>query len=207
MKIAVVNQKGDKIKDMELPKSFDVEVSPQAVAQYVTYLRAALRDPVANTKDRSEVSGGGRKPWKQKGTGRARHGSSRSPLWIGGGVTFGPSSLQNFKLRINKSLKRKVILASIGQVFRDKKAIIVDDFTLEVPKTKTAIEILGNIKADGKICVVLNSDEVNAQKAFRNIAGVNLSMPQKLDMINLMTADSIVLSEASVVKIAETFGK
>lgn len=207
MKIAVLNQKGEKVKDLEFPKAFDVEVSPEAVALYINYLRASLRDPVANSKDRSEVRGGGRKPWKQKGTGRARHGSTRSPLWVGGGVTFGPSNEQNFKQRINKVMKKKVILASIAQVFRDKKAIVLDNLSLSEPKTKLAVEILENIKADGKICLVFNRDDKNAQTSFRNIAGVNLSMPEKLNVINLMTSDNLVMSEASVNQLAEIFSK
>ncbi|MDO8444205.1 MAG: 50S ribosomal protein L4 [bacterium] len=205
MKVAVLNQKGEKVKDLEFPKAFDVEVSPQAVSLYINYLRASLRDPVANSKDRSQVRGGGRKPWKQKGTGRARHGSSRSPLWVGGGVTFGPSNEQNFKQRINKVMKKKVILASIAQVFKDKKAIVLDNLSLSEPKTKLAVEILENIKADGKICLVFNRDDKNAQTSFRNIAGVNLSMPEKLNMINLMTSDNLVMSEASVNQLAEIF--
>jgi len=207
MKVAVLNQKGEKVKDLEFPKAFDVEVSPRAVTLYINYLRAALRDPIANSKDRSEVSGGGRKPWKQKGTGRARHGSTRSPLWVGGGVTFGPSNEQNFKLRINKTFKRKVIMASIAQLFRDKKAILVDSLSIEEPKTKTAVEILENIKSEGKICLIFNREDNNAEISFRNIAGVNLSMPEKLNMIKLMSSDSLVISESSLSQLTEIFAK
>jgi len=205
MKVAVLNQKGDKVKDLDYPKSFEVTVSDAAVTQYVNYLRAALRDPVANSKDRSEVSGGGRKPWKQKGTGRARHGSTRSPLWVGGGVTFGPSNSQNFKLRINKSLKRSVIISTLNKLFQDKKAIIIDDLNMSEPKTKNAIEILENIKADGKISLVFNADETNLEKSFRNIAGINLSMPGKLNIITLMSSDSLVLSETSLNQIVKIY--
>lgn len=206
MKVAVLNQKGVKVKDLEVPAAFDVTVSDESVTLYVNYLRAALRDPVANSKDRSEVRGGGRKPWKQKGTGRARHGSTRSPLWVGGGVTFGPSNDQNFKLRINKSLKRKVILSTIGQLFRDKKAIIIDSLNLLETKTKNAVEILDNVKAEGKISLIFNADEANCEKSFRNIAGVNLAMPEKLNMIALMSSDKLVMSESSLKKISEVFG-
>jgi len=207
MKVAVLNQKGEKVKDLEYPKAFDVKVSDAAVTQYVNYLRAVLRDPIANPKDRSEVSGGGKKPWKQKGTGRARHGSTRSPLWVGGGVTFGPSSEKNFKLRINKSLKRSVILSLINKSFIDKKAIIIDDLKLAEAKTKTAIEILDNVKAEGKISLVFNSEEENCQKSFRNIEGINLSMPEKLNVIALMTSDCLVMSEASFDKLVKVFAK
>ena len=207
MKIAVVNQKGEKIKDMEMPKAFDVEVSPLAVTQYINYLRAALRDPIANSKDRSEVSGGGKKPWKQKGTGRARHGSSRSPLWVGGGVTFGPSNEQNFKLRINKSLKKKVILNSVAEAFRSNRAILVEDLSIAEPKTQSAVEILDNIKAEGKVCVIFHNDDKNAEMSFRNIAGVNLAMAEKLNVISLLSSSNVVISLKSLDKIAEIFSK
>ena len=207
MKIAVLNQKGEKIKDLELPKGFDVEVSPAALTLYVNYIRAALREPIANSKDRSEVSGGGRKPWKQKGTGRARHGSSRSPLWVGGGVTFGPSNEQNFKQRINKNLKKKVILSSIMDAFRDKKAIVVENLAISDAKTKNAVEILSNIKAEGKIAVIFSEKDENTSQSFRNIAGVNLMMPDKLNVINILSSNSVVISEDSITKIAELFVK
>jgi large subunit ribosomal protein L4 len=207
MKIAVLNQKGDKIKDLELPKGFDVEVSPAALTLYVNYLRASLREPIANSKDRSEVSGGGKKPWKQKGTGRARHGSSRSPLWVGGGVTFGPTNEQNFKQRINKNLKKKVILASIADAFRDKRAIVVENLSIADAKTKNAVEILSNVKAEGKISVIFNDKDENTSQSFRNIAGVNLMMPDKLNVINIISSNSIVVSEDSINKIAELFVK
>lgn len=207
MKVAVLNQKGEKIKDMEMPKSFDVEVSPMAVTQYINYLRASIRDAVANTKDRSEVSGGGKKPWKQKGTGRARHGSSRSPLWVGGGVTFGPSSDQNFKQRINKNLKKKVILNSVASTFKNKKAIVVDTLSLSEIKTKNAVEILNNIKAEGKINLVFDKSDENVAKSFRNIAGVKLAMPEKMNVIDLLSANNVVYSLKSVEKINEIFAK
>lgn len=207
MKVAVLNQKGEKVRDLDLPAAFDVEISAPALSQYISYLRNALRDPIANTKDRSEVSGGGKKPWKQKGTGRARHGSTRSPLWVGGGVTFGPSSDQNFHVRINKNLKKKAILNSVGEAFRGKKAIVVENLEISEPKTAKAVEILENVKATGKICVIFDREENNTSKSFRNISGINLGMPDKLNVINLLSSNSVVISEKSIMKIAEIYSK
>jgi len=207
MKVVVVNKKGEKVKDLELPKSFDAEVSKEAVTLYVNYLRNALREPIANAKDRSEVSGGGKKPWKQKGTGRARHGSTRSPLWVGGGVTFGPSSERNFRQRINKNLKKKVILGIIAEAIKEKRAIVIDNLEMEKPKTKDAVEILNNVGAEGKIALIFDSKDVNAEKSFGNIAGVRLSMPNKLDIINIMSSNKVIASFQSMNKIMGLFAK
>ena len=131
MKVAVLNQKGEKVEDLTLSKSFDVEVSAHSRTLYINYLRAALRSPIANTKDRSEVSGGGKKPWKQKGTGNARVGSSRSPLWVHGGVTFGPNNDQNFKIRINHKEKKKVFLGLIGDMVKNDKLVVLTDLNFQ----------------------------------------------------------------------------
>ena len=198
MKVAVLNQKGEKVEDLTLSKSFQGEVSSQAVTLYVNYLRAALRAPIANTKDRSEVSGGGKKPWKQKGTGNARVGSSRSPLWVHGGVTFGPSNENNFKLRINSREKKRVILGIFADLIRDKKAIFLTDLVMAEPKTKAASEILENINAHGKIAVIANANDTNANISFRNISGVKSMKPTHLDMIYIMSSDQIVVSKEAL---------
>lgn len=207
MKIAVLNHKGEKVRDIELSKSFEVKVSPSALALYVNYINAALREPIANTKNRGEVSGGGKKPWKQKGTGRARHGSSRSPLWVGGGVTFGPTSDQNFKLRINKTLKRKVILWSIGQALIENRGLILENLAFDAPKTKDAIEVLNNVKAEGKIAMILSESDKNAEISFRNIQGVNLMEPGKLNVKNILSSSKVIISEDSIKKIEELLVK
>lgn len=201
MKISVLNQKGEKVSDLQLSKAFDVEISDESLTLYVNYLRNALRGPVANSKDRSEVSGGGRKPYKQKGTGRARPGSTRSPLWVGGGVTFGPSSEQNFRTRINKNLKKKVILGVIADAARQNKLIILDSLAMAEPKTKAAVNVLSNIKAEGKISLVLSDTDSNCDKSFGNIEGVNLMMPGRLNVINILSSNNIVLSEKSLEQI------
>jgi large subunit ribosomal protein L4 len=207
MKIELYNQKGEKVKDLALSQSFNVKVSDKAVTLYINYLRNSLRDAIANTKDRSDVSGGGKKPWKQKGTGRARHGSSRSPLWVGGGVTFGPTNERNFKIKINKSLKKQAILTIISDVIKNNKAIALDSFEMKEIKTHEAAAVLSNVKAEGKISVILNEEDTNAYMSLRNIAGVKPMLAGKLDIITMMTSSKVIFCEKSIGKLEELYSK
>ncbi len=207
MKILLHNQAGEKVKDLTLSSVFEKPASKESITLYVQYLRNSLRSPIANTKDRSEVSGGGKKPWKQKGTGSARVGSTRSPLWIGGGVTFGPTNDQNFHTRINKSLKKSVIASSIGELFKAQKAFVIDKFSFETPSTKAAIETLANLKVEGKISLVVEEKDINTEKSFRNIPGVNVMFPNKLNMITLLSSEFLIMTEPVLNIFEETYNK
>ena len=207
MKIALQNQKGEKVKDLTVSSIFDKEVSPANLTLYVQYLRNSLRFPVANTKDRSEVSGGGKKPWKQKGTGSARVGSTRSPLWVGGGVTFGPTNDQNFHTRINKSLKKNVITSVFGSFAKENKFIILDTIEIKKPSTRAALEILGNLKIEGKISLIIEDKDIDIEKSFRNIPGINVMVINKLNMITILSSDFIMTTESLFKKIEETYEK
>lgn len=207
MKISTYNQNGEKKEDLTMSNIFDVSVSPKAVTLYVNYLRAALRFPIANTKNRGEVSGGGKKPWKQKGTGNARVGSSRSPLWVGGGVTFGPTNDKNFHKRINSKEKRRVILGIIADLVKADKVAIIEDFESKTPKTKEAANLLRSIKAEGKISVIFCKEDGNAYLSFRNIAGVKTMSPSKLDMIFLMSSDKVIISKKAYGQLEEIFSE
>ncbi|MEK9156069.1 MAG: 50S ribosomal protein L4 [Patescibacteria group bacterium] len=203
MKLPVLNQKGEKVKDLALPKIFDIEFSPKLITLYVNYLRAALRSPIASTLDRSEVRGGGRKPWRQKGTGNARVGSIRSPLWIHGGTTFGPTPERNFHLRLNKKIRRKAILSFFAEAARNKSLVIVDDFVLAAPKTKEGAKTLSILGAAGKTSVILTLENENIWLSLRNIAGVKLMAPGRLDYLHLISSDKIIITR----KAMEEMGK
>ena len=205
MKIAVLNQAGEKLKDLQLSKIFDVQSSPESLALYINYLRNSLRGALANSKDRSEVSGGGKKPYKQKGTGRSRQGSSRSPLCVGGGVTFGPTNDRNFRTKINKTQKRNIVMGIFGDAFRANKAIVIENLILKTPKTKEAVSILNSAKAEGKISVILNETDTNADMSFRNLSGVSMMVPNRLNVIDLLSADKVVFSLDSLNKLEEIF--
>lgn len=137
MKIKVYNKKNEAVGEIEVSDAiFGRAWNPTLVHQIIVALAANRRAPIAHTKDRSEVSGGGRKPWKQKGTGRSRHGSSRSPLWKGGGATFGPRNDRDFSQKINKKMARAALYCALSKKLADGEVRIIDDLTLAHPKTK-----------------------------------------------------------------------
>ncbi len=207
MKIAVYSKSGEKKEELTLSKAFDVEVGREAITLYINYLRNALRAPIANTKDRGAVSGGGKKPYRQKGTGNARAGSTRSPLWVGGGVTFGPTCERNFKTKFNSKEKKRIILSVFGDFIRNKKAVVITDLALSEPKTKKADEILNNLKAEGKISVISGKKDINCNLAFRNIAGIKMMEPKRLDMISVISSDQLILSKEALEEIEAVYSR
>lgn len=205
MKVTVYKQSGEKLEDLTLSESFETIASPKAITLYINYLRNSLRFPVANTKNRGEVSGGGKKPWKQKGTGNARAGSSRSPLWVGGGVTFGPTSDRNFQTRINSKEKKRVIRAIFTDLILNNRFIALEHLIMKETKTKTALEILSNLKVEGKIALIITPADTNARYSFRNIAGIKVMSPNKLDMIYLMSSNKVVIAKEALKVIDEIY--
>lgn len=147
MKYQVYNSEGKKIKEAELnPAIFGISINEGLVHQAAVAQMSAGRKPLAHTKDKSEVRGGGRKPWRQKGTGRARHGSIRSPLWKGGGVTFGPTKGMNFEKKINKKMKRKALFMCLTDRAKDQALVLVDKLEIKNNKTREFVELLKNLK-------------------------------------------------------------
>ena len=147
MNVNLYNQKGEKVGEVKLPSEiFDVPFNEDLVWQVIYCQMANKRKPIAHTKDRSEVRGGGRKPWSQKGLGRARVGSIRSPLWRGGGVTFGPRKERKFKKRIPKKMKRKALFCVLSEKLRRNLIVFLDKLVLEKIKTKEMVKILDNLK-------------------------------------------------------------
>jgi large subunit ribosomal protein L4 len=206
MKVAVYSKTGEKVKELALPKIFDVKFQPKNITRYFNYLRAAQRSPIANTKNRGEVSGGGRKPWRQKGTGNARVGSTRSPLWVGGGVTFGPTNERNFHQRINRKEKRQAILSLITEIAKNKK-VIISDLEMAEPKTRKAVEILTKLNLSGKIAIIIPENKENTWLAMRNIAGVKVMSPNMIDFIYLLAADNVVMTEDAFLEFEKVFGE
>src|SRR3989344_1794431 len=165
----VYNQEGKEIANLELNKAiFKLPWNDDLVHQAVRVAFANQRQVLASTKDRSEVRGGGRKPWRQKGTGRARHGSIRSPLWKGGGVTFGPTTERNFKVKINKKMAQKAFLIVLSAKAKDNEILILDDLKLSAPKTKEMAKIMKNFSQVKTALLVLESNNENAKRAGNN---------------------------------------
>ena len=205
MKIDFYKNNGEKDKSVEYPKFLESEISDQRVLDYIRYIRNAVRENIAHTKDRSEVSGGGKKPWKQKGTGRARHGSRRSPIWSGGGITFGPRNNRNFELKMNKNEKRKALLAIVFSFIKDNKALGVSDFKLDKPKTSEVAKLVEKLPINGRFALISTKEDENTEKSFKNIAACHTMTAEKIDPVKLLAGDFILFTGESFKKIAEIY--
>ncbi|MCR5422309.1 MAG: 50S ribosomal protein L4 [Bacilli bacterium] len=203
--IKVLNQLGQEVKDLELSSEvFECEANNQVIADVINSQRAAMRQGTADTKTRTEVSGGGKKPYRQKGTGRARQGSTRAPQWRGGGVVFGPTP-RKYNLKVNK----KVVKAATRMVLSDRLAsnnfIVLDKLALEDNKTKSFVNVLNAINANvnKKIIVATLEEDFNLVLAARNIPNVYLQTKSHLSVYDLMNADMFIMTEDAVKKYEE----
>lgn len=195
-KATVYNLEGKKVKDIDLNKEiFDIEVKEEVLHKVITAYLSNKRNVVAHAKGRSEVRGGGAKPWKQKGTGRARHGSNRSPIWIGGGVTFGPSSSRNFKKKINKKEKKKALFMSLSSKVADKKIIIVDEIKLDKISTKDFVKKINKlpIKKENALIILDKKDE-KVIKSINNLPEINSTAAKSLNSYNILKHDSLIVT-------------
>ncbi len=208
IKVKVYNQKAESIGELELsPEIFGVEVNEALVHQAVVTQMANQRQVLAHTKDRSEVRGGGRKPWRQKGTGRARAGSIRSPLWIGGGVTFGPTKERNFKKKINKKMKRKAIFMVLSDKVSNNNLIVVDKIELKEFKTKIFNEILEKLekkvlkkedKEKRSILIINENKDEKIKYSGRNLSGVEIINQENINIIDLLKYKNLLITKATI---------
>jgi len=206
-KVTVYNLEGKKVEDIELNQDiFGVEINEDLVYQVLRVQNANAREVYAHTKGRSDVQGGGRKPWKQKGTGRARAGTSRSPLWIGGGVTFGPTKDRNFSLRINKKMKKKALLMTLTDKVIEEHLIIVDSLALGEAKTKSLAVVLKNLKIDdSSVLIAVSSKNKNLQRAAGNIQKVETLREDSLNVGDVLKYKYLVLEKDSLPVIEKTY--
>ena len=209
MNVKLYNQKGEEIGKTELPKEiFEVPMSPDLVHQVVLSQWSNQRQVSAKTKDRSEVRGGGRKPWRQKGTGRARHGSIRSPIWKGGGVTFGPTTEKVFKKIIPKKMRRKALFMVLSAKAKENLIFILDKLEIEKPKTKSMIEILNKLFLEkGSGLVILPKIDRNIILAGRNIPKADIIQAKDLNVLDLLNYKYLLMPKEAIEVIKETFLK
>lgn len=207
MTIDVLNQKKEKVGTMELSdKIFGIKWNSDLVHQALLAQLANRREPWAHAKDRGEVRGGGRKPWKQKGTGRARHGSIRSPLWIGGGATHGPLKERIFAKKINKKMRRTAIFSLLSKKLKDKELIIIDKFEGLKNKTKGWAGALKNfIDLRSKNLLILENANKNFSKAISNIKNVDTLSPNSLNVYDLLNHKHIILESKAVSEIEKNY--
>jgi len=202
-KTQVLNQKGEKVKDLTLKDSvWNIEVNEAVMHDAIVLAQASLRQGTASTKTRSEVSGGGRKPYKQKGTGNARQGSTRSPQWPGGGIVFGPKP-RNYDKKQNKKERRLALKSALTSKFKDKELVVVENLNMETNKTKNFNEMLKNLKIEGKALVVYSEDNENLFLASRNNQNVAVLSFDEINVLDLVATNYLLIDESSVKKIEE----
>ena len=202
-KTQVLNLKGEKVKDLTLKDAvWNIEVNEPVMHDAIVLAQASLRQGTASTKTRSEVSGGGRKPYKQKGTGNARQGSTRSPQWPGGGIVFGPKP-RKYDKKQNRKERRLALKSALSAKFQDKELIVVENYNLDSNKTKAFNEVLGNLKVNGKAVVVYSDDNENLFLASRNNNKVAVLATNEINVLDIVAADYLVIDESSVKKTEE----
>lgn len=213
--IPVYNIKGEKVETVKLlPEIFDVKINMDLIHQALVAQLSNKRRNLAFVKDRSEVRGGGRKPWRQKGTGRARHGSNRSPIWAGGGVTFGPTTEKDFKKKINKKMKRRALFMVLTSKVKDKELIVLDELELKESKTKLMENILKNLfKKDNKknkpasVLVTISKKDKNVFLANRNISNTKTITADSLNILDLLSFKYLLTTKKSIKVIEKTYFK
>ena len=233
-KTTVYNVKGEKVKDLELnSKVFGLDINPELVTHAVVVQQANARKVLAHAKDRSEVRGGGKKPWKQKGTGRARHGSSRSPIWRGGGATFGPTKVRNFSLKINRKAKQKAILMGLSDKAANDQVILLENFDMTDAKTKEFYSVLQNLKLrkgktakvtkattktddkkvvkksnkEARVLVVVPKADAKIVRAAKNVSRADIISANSLNIVDVLKAKYLVVPVDSLAVIEKTFVK
>ncbi|WP_342258806.1 MULTISPECIES: 50S ribosomal protein L4 [unclassified Spiroplasma] len=207
MKAKVLDVKGTSLKEITLnDKVWGVEPHQQAIFDTVVSQQAALRQGTRKTKTRAEVRGGGRKPWRQKGTGRARQGSIRSPQWRGGGIVFGPTPNINYKKAVNKKVRQLAIRSALSIKAKELNLVILDKFAFSKPSTKEMLSVMKNIKIeDQKTLIVTKEHEEIVVKSAGNIPGVKTLDFQKMNIFDLLNATKLVVTEETVNKIEEVY--
>lgn len=207
MNSKVYNQKGKEVESVALPAElFAVPWNADMVHQVITSLTSSARKPWAHTKNRGEVSGGGKKPWQQKGTGRARHGSTRSPIWVGGGVTHGPRNEKNYARKVNKKMKNKALRAILSRKLKDGEILFVDTLAFSEPKTKEArgvftalagisgYERLGTKKINAAFIALPKKDKA-VEKSFSNFGNVEVGEARNLNAFNILNHKFLIVSD------------
>lgn len=204
-KIDVYNIEGKKVSNIELADSvFGIEPNEKIVHSVLVNYMANQRQGTSNTKTRAEVSGGGRKPWKQKGTGRARQGSIRAPQWFKGGIALGPKP-RDYSYRVNKKERRLAVKSVLSSKVLENNLVVVDNMKFDEIKTKNMVSALNNLKVKGKTLIVLPEKNENVQKSARNIEGVKTSLVNTINVYDLLKYNKLILTVDAVKSLEEVY--
>lgn len=204
-KVAIYNVSGQEVGDIELSESvFGVEINQHVLYEVVKNQLANKRQGTQSAKTRAEVRGGGKKPWRQKGTGRARAGSIRAPHWKGGGVIFAPKP-RDYSYSVPKKVKRLAMKSALSSKVQNSEIVVLDELNLSAPKTKEMVSILSNIKVAKKALIVTAENNENAIKSSNNIAGVQTVTVNTLNVYDILKYDSFVITKEAVKKVEEVY--
>lgn len=202
-KVALYNVSGAQVGEIELNEDvFGIEPNTHVLHEAVVMQQASLRQGTHKVKGRSEVRGGGRKPWKQKGTGRARQGSIRSPQWKGGGIVFGPTP-RSYGYKLPKKVRRLAIKSALSSKVIDNNIIVLDQLALAQPKTKEFASILNNLKVDRKVLIVTSAFDDNVALSARNLPGVKFVTAEGINVLDVMVYDKLIMTKDAVQKVEE----
>jgi len=201
-KVALLNQSGQNVGDINLEDAiFGITPNQQVLFDVVKAIRANNRQGTHKAKSRGEVRGGGRKPWRQKGTGRARQGSIRSPQWVGGGVVFGPTP-RDYTLKVNRKVRKLAFKSALSQKIMDESLFVLDQLNVDQPKTKAMLEVLNQLKVNQKVLVILPEPDMNVELSARNIPNVMVSTVSQASVYDLMHS-SVIITTKDAVKMYE----
>lgn len=205
-KISLYNIDGKQIDEIEVQENlFDAPSRQGALYQTAVSQAARRRQGTASSKGRSEVRGGGGKPWPQKGTGRSRHGSTRSPIWVGGGATFGPHP-RDFGKKVPKKMRRAALKSALSDKVNEGKLIVVDDFALDTPQTKKVADLLNKLNVTGGALIASDQPDINLIKGARNLPRVKTILARQLNVLDILTYNYLVMSKAALQQAEEVFG-
>ena len=205
-KVALLSQNGQNVGEIELLDSvFGIEPNEQALFDVVKAQRAAMRQGTQKAKTRGEIRGGGRKPWKQKGTGRARSGTNTSPIWVGGGIVFGPHP-HKYVLKVNRKVRRLALRSVLSDKVNDDLLKVIDGLTLDSMRTKDMVQVLQNLSLEGKVAIVLTEPDTNVMISARNIPNVIVTTVDHVSVYELLNVKTVVLTADAVKKYEEVLG-
>ena len=202
-KVALLNQNGSQVGDIELNDSvFGIEPNQHVLFEAIVMQRASLRQGTHKTKVRSEVAGGGRKPWRQKGTGRARQGSIRSPQWRGGGTVFGPTP-RSYSYKLPKKVRRLAIKSALSSKVLEENILVLESLVFDAPKTKEFKSVLGGLSVEKKALIVTADLDENVALSARNIPGVTVVTADGINVLDVVNHDKLIMTKAAVEKVEE----
>ncbi len=202
-KLSLLKQDGSKAGEITLNDAvFGIEPNEKVVVDVILSQRASLRQGTHKVKNRSEVRGGGRKPWRQKGTGRARQGSIRSPQWRGGGVVFGPTP-RSYAYKLPKKVRRLAVKSILSSKVKDENVLVLENLAFDTPKTKDFAAFLKNISVDSKALIVVAGESENVELSARNIQGITVIPAESISVLEVASHDKLIITKAAVQKIEE----